>query len=234
MLLDDRFLKYFGWTLSDKFAGVRSAVLKTIRSIYAASVEGGTMEGVERSKLLPFTARFLPRIFEIAADVDETVALEAVKVLRLLLDEGFMAEEEVEESIKDEQIDKVDVLVFDPECGSELRREAMLFALSHMESFEDEDEDETAQAFTAKKRPGGSKGKKAVEEVSDEFVQRRSAEQLDELLEFCSTHVGDKWFVVDSLVESMAGTKEVSLGTTIRSTSLYEVLFDAFSCFFQY
>ena len=138
------------------------------------------------------------------------------------------------ESIKDEQIDKVDVLVFDPECGSELRREAMLFALSHMESFEDEDEDDSAQAFTAKKKSGGSKGKKAVEEVSDELVQRRSAEQLDELLEFCNTHVGDKWFVVDSLVESMAGTKEVSLRTIIRSTSLYEAIFATFSYFFQY
>lgn len=55
-------------------------------------------------KLQNFTARFLPRIFEMAFDTSEVVAVEAVRVLRLLLYEGVMAVEEINEAVNDDDV----------------------------------------------------------------------------------------------------------------------------------
>ena len=52
---------------------------------------------------------------------------------------------------------------------------------------------------------------------SNDDVQKRSSEQLDELLLFCDTHVGQNWVTVDLLVEAMAGTKEVRMGAGDKS-----------------
>ena len=235
MFLSDTYLKYFGWGLSDKQIDVREAVVRALHAIYSAStIEGGqangaslsssaaTSKGVQFEKLQNFTARFLPRIFEMAYDTSEVVAVEAVKVLRLLLYEGAMAVEEISETVKDDDIDKVDSLVFDVNCNKELRREAMLFALCHMDAFATSDGDfrngdaataaavvvDAAKAKKTKRRKG-----KASDDVkvSNDDVQKRAGEQLDELLAFCDTHVGQNYFTVDLLVEAMAGTKEAEL-----------------------
>jgi cohesin complex subunit SA-1/2 len=72
--LKDYYLKYLGWALNDKDAGVRGAALGALRGLYAAP---------ERAALLDtFTSRFAARLAQMArADADDGVAADAVRLL---------------------------------------------------------------------------------------------------------------------------------------------------------
>ena len=75
--LSDVYLKYLGWSLSDKDPRVRRAVLAALRALYAASAENLALMDT-------FNARFQPRIAEMLHDVDASVAVEAIGTLAAL------------------------------------------------------------------------------------------------------------------------------------------------------
>jgi cohesin complex subunit SA-1/2 len=87
--LSDVYLKYLGWSLSDKDAKVRRTVLVALRNLYTASNENLALMDT-------FNARFQPRVREMINDVDASVAAEAVSVLEALYEAGVIPREDME------------------------------------------------------------------------------------------------------------------------------------------
>ncbi|CAL9237342.1 unnamed protein product [Arabidopsis halleri] len=77
LFLQDLYLKYLGWTLNDKNAGVRKASLLALRKLYE------TDENVPTLGL--FTERFSNRMIEMADDVDMSAAVCAIGLVKQLL-----------------------------------------------------------------------------------------------------------------------------------------------------
>ncbi|CAN8285719.1 unnamed protein product [Cochlearia groenlandica] len=75
--LKDLYLKYLGWTLNDKAAGVRKASLLALRKLYEMD------ENVPTLGL--FTERFSNRMIEMADDVDMPAAVCAIGLVKQLL-----------------------------------------------------------------------------------------------------------------------------------------------------
>ncbi|XP_057532068.1 sister-chromatid cohesion protein 3 isoform X2 [Amaranthus tricolor] len=77
LFLQDRYLKYLGWTLNDKNAGVRKASVVALQSLYEVD------DNVPSLDL--FTQRFSNRMIELADDIDISVAVSAIGLLKQLL-----------------------------------------------------------------------------------------------------------------------------------------------------
>ncbi|XVF73244.1 hypothetical protein PTKIN_Ptkin12aG0185900 [Pterospermum kingtungense] len=75
--LQDKYLKYLGWTLYDKSAGVRKAAVLALQNLY--EVEDNV------TTLSLFTERFSNRMIELADDVDVSVAVCAIGLVKQLL-----------------------------------------------------------------------------------------------------------------------------------------------------
>ena len=86
--LKDYYVKYLGWALNDKDAGVRAASVAALRELYATP---------ERAAMLDsFSTRFGPRLAAMArGDVDETVAAAAVGLLGAAHAAGAMNQDAV-------------------------------------------------------------------------------------------------------------------------------------------
>ncbi|XP_021761058.1 sister-chromatid cohesion protein 3-like [Chenopodium quinoa] len=77
LFLQDRYLKYLGWTLNDKSAGVRKASVIALQSLYEVD------DNVPSLDL--FTQRFSNRMIELADDIDVSVAVCAIGLVKQLL-----------------------------------------------------------------------------------------------------------------------------------------------------
>jgi cohesin complex subunit SA-1/2 len=77
LFLQDLYLKYLGWTLNDKNAGVRKASLLALQKLYEMD------ENVPTLGL--FTQRFSNRMIEMADDVDMSAAVCAIGLVKQLL-----------------------------------------------------------------------------------------------------------------------------------------------------
>ncbi|KAM7277394.1 hypothetical protein ACFE04_019260 [Oxalis oulophora] len=77
LFLQDLYLKYLGWTLNDKNAGVRKASVLALQNLY------------EMDKNVPtlslFTERFSNRMIELADDIEVGVAVSAIGLVKQLL-----------------------------------------------------------------------------------------------------------------------------------------------------
>eukprot|EP00071_Canis_lupus_P041808 XP_022275365.1 cohesin subunit SA-3 isoform X8 [Canis lupus familiaris] len=75
--LTDSYLKYIGWTLHDKHREVRLKCLKALKGLYSSQDLTARLE--------LFTSRFKDRMVSMAMDREYDVAVEAVKLLTLIL-----------------------------------------------------------------------------------------------------------------------------------------------------
>ncbi|KAF3813942.1 hypothetical protein GH733_017974, partial [Mirounga leonina] len=88
--LTDSYLKYIGWTLHDKHREVRLKCLKALKGLY------GSRDLTARLEL--FTSRFKDRMVSMVMDREYDVAVEAVKLLILILKnmEGVLTDADCE------------------------------------------------------------------------------------------------------------------------------------------
>ncbi|XP_007468963.1 PREDICTED: cohesin subunit SA-3 [Lipotes vexillifer] len=88
--LTDSYLKYIGWTLHDKHREVRLKCLKALKGLY------GNRDWTARLEL--FTSRFKDRLVSMVMDREYDVAVEAVRLLTLILKnmEGMLTEADCE------------------------------------------------------------------------------------------------------------------------------------------
>ncbi|KFK37551.1 hypothetical protein AALP_AA4G271400 [Arabis alpina] len=77
LFLQDMYLKYLGWTLNDKAAGVRKASLLALGKLYETDENVPTLG--------TFTGRFSNRMIEMADDVDMSAAVCAIGLVKQLL-----------------------------------------------------------------------------------------------------------------------------------------------------
>lgn len=87
LFLQDLYLKYIGWTLNDKNAAVRNSSIGALQALYAVD------DHVPSLSL--FSARFSNRMVEMADDVDLTVAVNAIGLLKQLLKHQLLNDEEL-------------------------------------------------------------------------------------------------------------------------------------------
>nr|XP_016464325.1 PREDICTED: sister-chromatid cohesion protein 3 isoform X2 [Nicotiana tabacum] len=87
LFLQDLYLKYLGWTLNDKSHGVRKASVLALQNLYEVN------DNVPSLGL--FTERFYKRMIELADDVDISVAVCAIGLVKQLIRHQLVPEEEL-------------------------------------------------------------------------------------------------------------------------------------------
>ncbi|CAK9185210.1 unnamed protein product [Ilex paraguariensis] len=87
LFLQDLYLKYLGWTLNDKSAGVRKASVLALQNLYEVD------DNVPSLGL--FTERFYKRMLELADDIDISVAVCAIGLVKQLLRHQLVPDEEL-------------------------------------------------------------------------------------------------------------------------------------------
>ncbi|XP_054836474.1 cohesin subunit SA-3 [Eublepharis macularius] len=95
--LTDGYLKYIGWTLHDKQGEVRLKCLQALQGLYC------NQEMASRMEL--FTSRFKERMVSMALDKEPQVAVEAVRLLTLIL-------QNMEEVLRDSDCENIFPLVY--------------------------------------------------------------------------------------------------------------------------
>lgn len=108
--LKDNYLKYIGWMLNDTHANVRLAAVLSLTRLYDAD------NGLSIDKMELFTSRFIPRMIEMADDVDNDVVLAALKLVTVIDTVGFLD--------GDMDTSRLERLVFDSDDSSEAIRQA--------------------------------------------------------------------------------------------------------------
>ncbi|XP_027352441.1 sister-chromatid cohesion protein 3 isoform X2 [Abrus precatorius] len=87
LFLQDLYLKYLGWTLNDKNAGVRKASIQALQNLYEVDDNVPTL-GL-------FTERFSGRMIELADDIDVSVAVHAIGLVKQLLRHQLIPEDDL-------------------------------------------------------------------------------------------------------------------------------------------
>ncbi|KAH7517148.1 hypothetical protein FEM48_Zijuj09G0031600 [Ziziphus jujuba var. spinosa] len=87
LFLQDLYLKYLGWTLNDKSAGVRKASVLALQNLYEVDDNVPTL-GL-------FTERFSNRMIELADDIDISVAVCAIGLVKELLRHQLLPDDDL-------------------------------------------------------------------------------------------------------------------------------------------
>jgi hypothetical protein len=143
---------------------------------------------------MTFIHHFMDRFIEMAScDMDFTVSLEMISTMRILQRQGFL------DTVNEEKLDMIDILIFDPETTSEIRKEALLFMMDHTEGFDssyDENYDflqeEVKTGYGGKsegkkltgRKGGASSNRKGLSATSSLERMKNIAVQLETLTEF--------------------------------------------------
>lgn len=111
--LNDNCLKYFGWLLNDSEANIREIVVKGLHKLYSNEEWHGQLQ--------KFTKKYLPRMVELTSDVSIDTAVDAIKLLTLLLRNNIITEG----AAYNEYFEKITQLIFD--ANASVRHYASLF-----------------------------------------------------------------------------------------------------------
>jgi cohesin complex subunit SA-1/2 len=87
MFLDNKYLKYVGWALSDKKEDVRLTALGAIQNFYEEDLA---------QELELFTGRFKERVVQMRFDKDRQVQLLAIDTAKVMVQKSLFVDEEVE------------------------------------------------------------------------------------------------------------------------------------------
>ncbi|KQJ87493.1 hypothetical protein BRADI_4g11510v3 [Brachypodium distachyon] len=87
LFLQDIYLKYLGWTLNDKNAGVRRTSILALQSLYDVD------DNIPSLGL--FTERFYSRMIQLADDIDISVAVSAIGLIKQLLRHQLLSDDDL-------------------------------------------------------------------------------------------------------------------------------------------
>lgn len=179
--LSDKFLKYTVWSLHDKIGEVRQKAINSLRGLYEVDDF--------LSQLEPLTERFKERLVAMTLDKENEVAVEAVKLVNLLL---------MNDKLDEEECQQIELIVF---CTSRnVAKAAGEFLKDRLVMAADEE---------VKKASKSKRGKKAEQEIK--LVQLK---KLIEFLIVSEVH-NHAAYLVDSLWESMDLLRDWKLMTDI-------------------
>ncbi|XP_041994459.1 sister-chromatid cohesion protein 3-like isoform X2 [Salvia splendens] len=87
LFLQDLYLKYLGWTLNDKSSGVRKISVLALQNLYEVDANVPSLN--------LFTQRFYRRMLELADDIDISVSVCAIGLVKQLLRHELVPDEEL-------------------------------------------------------------------------------------------------------------------------------------------
>jgi hypothetical protein len=201
MFLKDKYLKYFGWMLSDKDECVRFAALEGLNRPYEEvqqAEKNGRETSIELSSLEHVTMKFLSRIVDTVIDVHTSVQESGMKLMLSLLRAGFLDE------IDDEKMwNQVNTLAFETTSTPTIRRNALYFIMEQLEEFDEGDAEE-----------GSKKKRKSVNNLN--ISDRKISQRLDAIASWAAHTLTDgeipidkiRINLVDHLVESLRDMPE--------------------------
>ncbi|XP_071738287.1 sister-chromatid cohesion protein 3-like isoform X3 [Rutidosis leptorrhynchoides] len=170
LFLQDLYLKYLGWTLNDKSPGVRKASILALQNVYDVD------DNVPSLGL--FTERFYKRMLDLADDIDTSVAVCAISLVKQLLRHQLVPDDDLGSLY--------DLLIDDP---PEIRRAIGALVYDHV----------IAQKFnSSQSRSSGDEGDQS---------QIHLLRMLQILREFSTDQVLS-FYVIDDIWEFMDAMKD--------------------------
>jgi Cohesin len=177
VFLKDKYLKYFGWMLSDKAECVRMAALEGLNRPFEEvenAKKAGQETSIDLSHLEHVSAKFLKRISETVIDVHSSVQERGVKLMLSLLRAGFLDE------VDDEYMwNQVNLLAFETDSTSAVRRDALYFIMEQLEEFDDGDDE----------GDGKSKKRKSLDNTPPS--DKKAAQRLDAIASWAAHTLTD-------------------------------------------
>lgn len=130
-----KYLKYAGWTLSDKHAVVREAAIRAfLQPCQGQQYDKSLMEGVAE--------KFSPRLVDITMDVDPQCAERAMELFLLWLREGLL-----DNDVADEDLwTRINLRALDDGTTPGVRKGALLFITEQLGAFDEQGPDTEANA----------------------------------------------------------------------------------------
>lgn len=165
LFLMDKYLKYFGWMMSDKAASVRIASLDGLHAPFLAQKESSkSRKKIDVRQMENVVTKFLPKIADCVIDSNLLVQEKAMAVLLALEREGFL------DNIDDDNLwSQINFRALSPQTTPAVRRDALYFVMDQLEAF---DEDEPADENSGQKRKR-SKDKASLAESSERLLIHR-------------------------------------------------------------
>lgn len=122
--LQNSYLKYIGWSLSDKDPLVRQTALQAfLRPLSTKQLDCGSMTMAVQ--------KFLPRLTDMTRDVDPTVQETAMELFVILLRKGFL------DDLDDDHVwSQLNLRALAPDATEKVRYQALLFVLDQLEAFD--------------------------------------------------------------------------------------------------
>mmetsp|Transcript_24504 Transcript_24504/g.36303 ORF Transcript_24504/g.36303 Transcript_24504/m.36303 type:complete len:1119 (+) Transcript_24504:1970-5326(+) len=213
VFLQDKYLKYFGWMMSDKNEAVRVASVKALvapfEAVKESSESGGNnstryyVDKIDVSLMEHVVAKFLSRIADCAIDVSIKVQEVAMKLLLALLREGFL------DDVDDENLwNQVNLRALARDATPNVRRDALYFVMEQLEAFdegadedqEEEDEEDDEEDNSPKNI---SSGKSRSTSTAD-AAERRAAQRLDALASWAAHTLTDGPVPIDKIQVDLA------------------------------
>ena len=171
IFLGDKYLKYFGWMLSDKRACVRQAAISGLAAPFIAVAERATdssrnlVPSMDVDRMQNVMSKFLLRLIDCVIDININVQEKAIALLVVLERKGFM--DEIED---DRAWSQINVRALASDTSALVRRDALYFVIEQLEAW-DSIEPEQSQD-TSSKRWARDKNASLVQSTETAIVRK--------------------------------------------------------------
>lgn len=166
LFLTDKYLKYFGWMISDSAACVRVASLEGLHAPFVAFEKKGKSRKnpIDLKQMENVFGKFLPKIADCVIDANLVVQEKAMSLLLAMLHNGFL------DDVDDDNLwSQINSRVLSPQATPSVRRDALYFVMDQLEAF---DEDAAEEEKSGQKRRR-SKDKASLAESSERMMVQR-------------------------------------------------------------
>ena len=131
--LQNNYLKYIGWLLSDKDARVREKALLALLAPFRESAKKDRPDGsipIDTSNMQLVIDKFIDRLCDCLIDVDLRVQDVAMEIFVVLLRGDFL------DSLEDDKWDRINLRAIAPDTTPSVRYNAFLFVMEQLEPFQ--------------------------------------------------------------------------------------------------
>ena len=131
--LQNNFLKYIGWLLSDKDARVRENALLALLAPFRENAKKDKPDGripIDTNNMQLVIDKFIDRLCDCTIDVDMRVQGVAMELLVVLLRHDLL------DSLEDDKWDQINVRAIAPDATPSVRYNAFLFVIEQLEAFQ--------------------------------------------------------------------------------------------------
>ena len=169
LFLMDKYLKYFGWMMSDKTASVRITSLDGLHAPFLAvkASSKSRKNPIDLQGMGNVITKFLPRIADCVLDMNLLVQEHAMSVLLSLEREGFL-----DDVLDDSLWSQINLRALSPQTTPSVRRDALYFVMDQLEAF---DEDESTEEKSGQKRRRSNDKASLAQSLERMMVQRIDA-----------------------------------------------------------